>query len=108
MCSTRKGKEKDLYPECKKNHEKHLPVNQIIPGRDIYYIVGKQTIDARLRSKKHYGEVLYDLPKAQKAFNHQSIDPWKKDLGLLIVDIADWDNLVLHNIVRPLKLPDKG
>ena len=97
-----------IYPECKKNLDKNLPENQIIPGRDIFYIVGKQTIDDRLRSKEDYGEVLYDLPKAQKAFNHKPINTWKKDLGLLIVDIAHWDNLVLHNIIRPIKLPDKG
>ena len=94
--------------ECKKNLDKNMPVNQIIPGRDIYYIVGQQIIDERLRSDEDYGEVLYSLPKAQKAFTYEINDPLKKDLGILIVDIANWESRVTHNIVHPIALPDKG
>ena len=85
-----------------------MPVNQIIPGRDIYYIVGQQIIDERLRSDEDYGEVLYSLPKAQKAFTYEINDPLKKDLGILIVDIENWESRVTHNIVHPIALPDKG
>ena len=82
-------------------------MNQIIPGRDIYYIVGQQKIDERLYSDK-YGNVLYNLPKAELAYNSSPDDPKKNDIGLIIVDIANWDNRVAHNIVRPIELPDKG
>ena len=100
--------------ECKKNLDTNMPVNQIIQGRDIYYIVGQQTIDERLISAEDYGEVLYSLPKAQKAFalNAQKIAqkrPFAKtDIGILIVDIANWETRVTHNIVHPIELPDKG
>ena len=82
-------------------------MNQIIPGRDIYYIVGQQIIDERLTSKE-YGDVLYNLPKAKLAFNYSPDDPTNIDIGLLIVDIANWDSRVAYNIVRPIELPDKG
>ena len=85
-----------------------MPVNQIIQGRDIYYIVGQQTIDERLISAEDYGEVLYSLPKAQKAFTAQKTPLSKMDLGILIVDIANWETRVTHNIVHPIELPDKG
>ena len=94
--------------ECKKNLDTNMPVNQIIPGRDIYYIVGQQTIDERLISAEDYGEVLYSLPKAQKAFTAQKTELSKTDLGILIVDIANWETRVTHNIVHPIELPDKG
>ena len=96
------------YTECKKNPDKNTPVNQIIPGRDIYYIVGQQIIDERLLSDDDYGEVLYSLPKAQKAFTYWHKSFLKKDLGILIVDIKNWDSRVLHNIVKPIELPEKG
>ena len=35
--------------------------------------MGQQIIDERLRSAEDYDEVLYDLPKAQKAFIYNSI-----------------------------------
>ena len=100
--------QRPLYPKCEKNQDKKLPVNKIVPGRDIYYIVGQQMVDVRLRSVDKYGEVLYDLPKAQKAYTYEHKDTHKKDIGILIVDIASWENRVLHNIVRPIELPDKG
>ena len=96
------------YVECKQNLDKNMPVNQIIPGRDIYYIVGQPIIDERLKSDKDYGEVLYSLPKAQKAFTAQKTHLSKLDLGILIVDIANWEARVTNNIVRPIELPDKG
>ena len=109
MCIPRSG-----YVECKKNLDTNTPVNQIIPGRDIYYIVGQKTIDHRLRSNEDYGEVLYSLPKAQKAFalNAQKIAqkrPFAKtDIGILIVDIENWEIRKTHNIVHPILLPDEG
>ena len=102
MCTPR-----PKYVECKQNLDKNMPVNQIIPGRDIYYIVGQPIIDERLKSDKDYGEVLYSLPKAQKGFTYEIINPLKKDIGMLIVDIANWERRVSHNIVRPIELPDK-
>ena len=85
-------------------------MNQIIPGRDIYFIVGQQKIDERLYSDNiyKYGVVLQNLPKSELAYNSSPDDPKKNDIGLLIVDIANWDNRVAHNIVRPIELPDKG
>ena len=82
-------------------------MNQIIPGRDIYYIVGQQIVDERLISDK-YGDVLYNLSKAELAYNYSPVNPKKEDIGLLIVDIANWNNRVAYNIVRPIELPDKG
>ena len=74
--------------------------------------MGQQIIDERLRSAEDYGEVLYDLPKAQKAFIYNSIYKHnrydKPDIALLIVDIANWDDRVAYNLVRPIELPDKG
>ena len=90
------------------NKDTNMPVNQIIQGRDIYYIVGQQTIDERLISAEDYGEVLYSLPKAQKAFTAQKTHLSKLDLGILIVDIANWETRVTHNIVHPIELPAKG
>ena len=102
----------EIYPECKSNYFnwrdfKFHPRNQIIPGRDIYYIVGQQIIDERLISDK-YGDVLYNLPKAELAYSASPDDPKKIDIGLLIVDIANWDSRVAYDIVRPIELPDKG
>ena len=84
-----------------------MPVNQIIPGRDIYYVVGKQIIDERLMSDD-YGEVLYSLPKAQKAFTAQQRPFDIPDIGILIVDIENWEIRRTHNIVHPIVLPDEG
>ena len=100
-------KKPDNFPKCNLNPDKNNPVNQIIPGRDIYYVVGQQEMDERLRSEK-FGEVLYNLPKAQKAFTYSPNNKWKKDIGLLIVDIGNWDTRVDSNIVIPIELPDKG
>ena len=56
-----------------------------------------------------FGEVLYSLPKAQKAFTSETKqDVMKWDLGILIVDIAKWESRVTDNIVRPINLPEKG
>ena len=95
------------HVECKKNDDTNMPLNQIIPGRDIYYVVGKQIIDERLMSDD-YGEVLYSLPKDQKAFTAQKREMSKMDLGILIVDIANWETRVSNNIVRHIELPDTG
>ena len=108
VCFQRPEDEQSVYPECKKNVDKNTPLDQIIPGRDIFYVVGQQIIDERLRSDDEYGEVLYNLPKAQKAFTYEHNDPKKKDIGILIVDIPNWDSQVLHNIVRQIELPVKG
>ena len=108
VCFQRPEDEQSVYPECRKNLDKNIPIDQIISGRDIFYVVGQQIIDERLRSYDKYGEVLYNLPKAQKAFTYELNYSKKKDIGILIVDIPHWDNQVLHNIVRPLELPDKG
>ena len=103
MCPFRSG-----YIECKKNLDTNTPVNQIIPGRDIYYIVGQKTIDHRLLSNEDYGEVLYSLPKAQKAFTAQKRPFSVPDIGILIVDIENWEIRKTHNIVHPIVLPDEG
>ena len=97
------------------NSDEENPSNQIISGRDIFYVVGKQDVDDRLLSKDRYGEVLSGLPKAQKAF-HFSPEMKKMngiDIGLLIVDIPRWEILTSTNtleidFVCPLELPDKG
>ena len=114
MCKKRSVLERILFPECVKNSNRKIPSNQIIPGRDIYYIVGQQIIDERLDTND-YGEVLYGLPKAQKAFLYGTriglYKGWRSeiDIGLLIVNIQPWDNRpsVLGK-VRALDLPDKG
>ena len=59
-----------------------MPLNQIIQGRDIYYVVGQQIIDERLISDEDWGEVLYSLPKAQKAFTAQK-KQFSNDIGIL-------------------------
>ena len=97
-----------LYPKCYSNLDKNHPENQIIFGRDIYYVVGQRIIDERLRSEEDYSEVLYDLPKAKQAFTYSPDDFTKKDIGLLIVDIASWDARFDYNIVRPIELPNEG
>ena len=108
VCNLRPNPE--AYPKCLPNTNKNKPANQIIQGRDIFYVVGQQITDERLLSEKQYGEVLYDLPKAQKAFIYNGFisKRSKPDIGLLIVDISYWDNRVAHNLVRPIELPDKG
>ena len=97
------------------NSDEENPSNQIISGRDIFYVVGKQDVDDRLLSKDRYGEVLSGLPKAQKAF-HFSPEMKKMngiDIGLLIVDIPRWEiltstNTLEYDSVCPIELPDKG
>ena len=112
-----KIKDKELYPECFLNSDKKNPRNQIITGRDIFYVVGKQVVDDRLLSSDRYGEVLDDLPKAQKAFAYTPQTTGKRfkgiDIGLLIVDIPWWEiltsvNPMEYDAVRPIDLPDKG
>ena len=61
-----------------------------------------------MRRADAYGEVLYDLPKAQQAFIYNPSKENKPEIALLIVDIADWDNRVRWNLVRPIELPNKG
>ena len=99
------------------NTDKENPLNEIVTGRDIFYVVGKQVVDDRLLSKDRYGEVLYDLPKAQKAFAYTPQTTGKRfkgiDIGLLIVDIPWWEiltsvNPMEYDAVRPIDLPDKG
>ena len=116
VCS-QKIKDKELYPECLLNSGKENPQNQIIPGRDIFYVVGKQVVDDRLLSEDQYGEVLYDLPKARKAFAYSTKTTEGKskviDIGLLIVDIPRWEiltsvNAMEYDAVRPIDLPDEG
>ena len=107
------------------NTDKENPLNQIIRGRDIFYVVGKKDVDDRLFPKmengregkweKENGEVLHGLPKAQKAF-HFSPEMKKMngiDIGLLIVDIPRWEiltstNTLEYDSVCPIELPDKG
>ena len=116
VCS-QKIEDKELYPECLLNSGKENPQNQIITGRDIFYVVGKQVVDDRLLSEDRYGEVLYDLPKAQKAFAYSTKTTEEKDkvidIGLLIVDIPWWEiltsvNPMEYDAVRPIDLPDEG
>ena len=68
-------------------------------------------------SEDRYGEVLYDLPKAQKAFAYstKTTEGESKviDIGLLIVDIPWWEiltsvNPMEYDAVRPIDLPDEG
>ena len=59
-----------------------------------------------------YGKVLYQLPKAQKAFVYgkkaNKRFRGEIDIGLLIVNIEPWDNRPrVLGIVRALDLPDK-
>ena len=68
--------------------------------------MGQRTIDERLLSKRHYGEVLYGLPKVQKAFVYRPENIMKVDIGLLIIDIPMW--IIAFDLVSPIGLPDKG
>ena len=68
-------------------------------------------IDEKLFTKD-YGKVLYQLPKAQKAFLYgkKMGYGWRGeiDIGLLIVNIEPWDNRPrVLGIVAALDLPDK-
>ena len=100
------------------NTDKKNPANQIIHGRVIYYVVGQHTIDKRLILKDNWEdwkEVIYDLPRAQKAFSYAPQD-FKEDIkgidiGVLIVDIPVWqiaNPIEDRNTVCSLELPDKG
>ena len=99
-------RKKERYPECIINSDKKNPSNQIISGRDIFYVVGQQKIDKRLMSRdiSRLSRVLDDLPKAKQAFVYENVreDKFKRiDIGLILTreDI---------NVRCQLKLPEKG
>ena len=106
---------KELYLECLPNSDKKNPSNQITSGRVIYYVVGEPIVDKRLQSYNEWRDVIYDLPKAQKAFTYSTknmVDKITKiDIGIIIVDIPvlKISNPVEdRNTVRPIDLPDEG
>ena len=94
---------------CRQNHDINSPINQIITGRDIYYIVGQKVIDGRIYGDQ-YQNVLPYLPRAQEAFIYemQEGEKYYNDIGLLIVNIDDWSNRVSQNLVSPIDLPDNS
>ena len=105
-----------LYPESLPNSDKKNPSNQITSGRVIYYVVGEQAVDERLVLRgTGWREVLYDLPRAQKAFAYSTknimAEITKIDIGIIIVDIPVLkisNPIEDRNTVRPIDLPDKG
>ena len=62
------------------NFDKKNPSNQIIPGRDIFYVVGQRIVDDRLISGdiSKIKTLLYNdraelnLPRAEKAFVYEN------------------------------------
>ena len=116
-------------PRCLPNSDKKNPSNQIISGRDIFYVVGQRIVDDRLISGdiSKIKTLLYNdraeknLPRAQKAFVYENSGytiEKKKNCGILncgkkkirlklSIDIG----LILttENIVVdcPLELPEK-
>ena len=98
-------REKELYPECIINSDKKNPSNQIISGRDIFYVVGQQIVDNRLISTdiSEVSEALDDLPKAKKAFVYEKYKENSKhiDIGLILTREDT-------NVRCFLKLPEKG
>ena len=99
-------RKKERYPECIINSDKKNPSNQIISGRDIFYVVGQQVIEYRLMSTdiSEVSEVLDDLPKAKKAFVYENVEEgsYKRiDIGLILTS----DDI---NVRCWLKLPEKG
>ena len=110
---TERIEDKELYLECLPNSDKKNPSNQITFGRVIFYVVGERIVDERLRSQNEWRDVLYDLPKAQKAFAYATNNHVLKtiDIGILIVDIPDWkisNPIEDRTSVCPIELPDKG
>ena len=74
---------------CRQNHDINSPINQIITGRDIYYIVGQKVIDGRIYSDQ-YQNVLPYLPRAQEAFIYemQEGEKYYNDIGLSTLGMA--------------------
>ena len=106
-----------FLPRCLPNFDKKNPSNQIIPGRDIFYVVGQRIVDDRLISGdiSKIKTLLYNLPRAEKAFVYennryhvQTIHGKRKlrlsiDIGLILTT-ANID----PNIVEcPIELPEK-
>ena len=104
------------YPECLLNSDKNNPSNQIIPGRELFYVVGQDIVDERLMSTKQtirdqeVEELLNDLPQAQRAFVYAPEDhldnPKKIDIGVVIIDIPA--SVPFGFLLCPIDLPDKG
>ena len=95
-------------PPCEKNTNRNLPINHIIQGRRIYYIVGQKSIGKDIWGEKYY-EVLKRLPQAKKAFiyeRREQLGTFSNNIGLLIVNILDWDTKISQNLVEAIELPD--
>ena len=102
-------------PRCLPNFDKKNPSNQIIPGRDIFYVVGQRIVDDRLISGdiSKMKTLLHNLPRAEKAFvyenaryTYERIRGKKRfrvsiDIGLILTT-ANID------VECPLELPEKG
>ena len=95
-------------PSCERNTDRNLPINHIIPGREIYYIIGQKSIGEDIWTEEYY-EVLKDLPQAEQAFIYErkeQLGTFYNDIGLLIVNILDWDIMFDLNLVEAIELPD--
>ena len=104
------------------NVDKENPSNQIIPGRDIFYVVGQRIVDDRLISGdiSKIKTLLYNeraeknLPKAKKAFVYENmgyIIERKKNRGKgrlrASIDIGLILTTANINVECPLELPEK-
>ena len=108
VCSER-TENKERYLKCRPNSDKKNPSNQIISGRDIFYVVGQQIVDREIDSRLNsndisvVSEALDDLPKAKKAFVYEKYKENSKhiDIGLILTREDT-------NVRCFLKLPEKG
>ena len=95
-------------PPCEQNADRNLPINQIIPGREIYYIIGQKSIGQDIWGAE-YNEVLKNQPQSEKAFIYERKEmsgTFYNDIGLLIVNILNWDIMFDLNLVEAIELPD--
>ena len=115
ICDDMTGEAKNILPRCLLNFDENNPRNQIIAGRDIFYVVGQRIVNNGLFDISKVRTLLYNLPRAQQAFVYenaqyhwQTIQGKRKlkfsiDIGLILTT-ANID----PNIVEcPIELPEK-
>ena len=114
ICDDMTGVAKNILPRCLLNLDKKNPSNQIIPGRDIFYVVGQRIVDDRLISGdiSQIKTLLYNLPRAKKAFvyennrYHSQTIRGKRRL-ILSIDIGLILTTANIDVECPIELPEK-
>ena len=108
VCSER-TENKERYLKCIPNSDKKNPSNQIISGRDIFYVVGQRIVDREIDNRLNsndisvVSEALDDLPKAKKAFVYENYKENSKHIDIGLILTREDTNARCF-----LKLPEKG